>query len=85
VVGRHLPTDAEPTPTVYRMKVWANDAVRAKSKFWYAPHARTLQLQGSSSMQASWDQRRRIGRTASQARLCCTLCRAGTSSVSCAV
>jgi large subunit ribosomal protein L18Ae len=34
VVGRHLPTEAEPTPTVYRMKVWAMDAVRAKSKFW---------------------------------------------------
>lgn len=34
VVGRHLPTEAEPTPTVYRMKVWAEDAVRAKSKFW---------------------------------------------------
>lgn len=34
VVGRHLPTEAEPNPTVYRMKVWAPDAVRAKSKFW---------------------------------------------------
>jgi large subunit ribosomal protein L18Ae len=34
VVGRHLPTEAEPAPTVYRMKVWAMDAVRAKSKFW---------------------------------------------------
>jgi hypothetical protein len=34
VVGRHNPTDAEPNPTVYRMKVWASDAVRAKSKFW---------------------------------------------------
>jgi large subunit ribosomal protein L18Ae len=35
VVGRHLPTDADPSPTLYRMKVWAKDAVRAKSKFWY--------------------------------------------------
>jgi len=35
VVGRHLPTEADPNPTVYRMKVWAPDAVRAKSKFWY--------------------------------------------------
>ncbi|KAJ9511951.1 hypothetical protein QJQ45_004460 [Haematococcus lacustris] len=34
VTGRHLPTENEPTPTVYRMKVWASDAVRAKSKFW---------------------------------------------------
>ncbi|GAX73600.1 hypothetical protein CEUSTIGMA_g1051.t1 [Chlamydomonas eustigma] len=35
VVGRHLPTEAEPNPTVYRMKVWAEDTVKAKSKFWY--------------------------------------------------
>uniref|UniRef100_A0A7S0YJ75 60S ribosomal protein L18a n=1 Tax=Polytomella parva TaxID=51329 RepID=A0A7S0YJ75_9CHLO len=35
VVGRHLPTEQEPTPTVYRMKVWAEDSVKAKSKFWY--------------------------------------------------
>lgn len=34
VVGRHLPTEHEPTPTVYRMKVWAEDDVKAKSKFW---------------------------------------------------
>lgn len=34
VVGRHLPTAQEPNPTVYRMKVWAPDAVCAKSKFW---------------------------------------------------
>jgi hypothetical protein len=34
VVGRHLPTEADPSPTLYRMKVWAKDAVRAKSKFW---------------------------------------------------
>lgn len=35
MVGRHLPTAAEPNPTVFRMKVWAPDAVCAKSKFWY--------------------------------------------------
>ena len=34
VVGRHLPTEIEANPTVYRMKVWAEDEVRAKSKFW---------------------------------------------------
>ncbi len=34
VVGRHNPTEAMPEPTVYRMKVWAPDSVRAKSKFW---------------------------------------------------
>ena len=34
VVGRHLPTERTPVPTVYRMKVWAEDSVKAKSKFW---------------------------------------------------
>ena len=34
VVGRHLPTAQDANPTVYRMKVWAPDAVCAKSKFW---------------------------------------------------
>ncbi|CAG9464132.1 unnamed protein product [Pedinophyceae sp. YPF-701] len=35
IVGRHVPTEKEPNPTIYRMKVWATDAVRARSKFWY--------------------------------------------------
>ncbi|KAL3139206.1 60S ribosomal protein L18-A [Trebouxia sp. C0010 RCD-2024] len=35
VVGRHLPTPNDETPQIYRMKLWATDAVRAKSKFWY--------------------------------------------------
>jgi len=35
VVGRHLPTEADASPKVYRMKLWATDSVRAKSKFWY--------------------------------------------------
>ncbi|KAK9808494.1 hypothetical protein WJX73_000888 [Symbiochloris irregularis] len=35
VAGRHLPTEKEPEPTIYRMKLWATDPVRAKSKFWY--------------------------------------------------
>lgn len=34
VVGRHLPSEREPEPTIFRMKLWATDAVRAKSKFW---------------------------------------------------
>jgi hypothetical protein len=34
VVGRHVPTDKEPEPNIYRMKLWATDPVRAKSKFW---------------------------------------------------
>ena len=28
VVGRHLPTEADPEPTLYRMKLWATDEVR---------------------------------------------------------
>ena len=35
VVGRHLPTEKDANPTLYRMKLWATDPVRAKSKFWW--------------------------------------------------
>ncbi|KAG6480944.1 hypothetical protein ZIOFF_057535 [Zingiber officinale] len=35
VVGRALPTEGEPHPKIYRMKLWATNDVRAKSKFWY--------------------------------------------------
>lgn len=35
VVGRHLPTDADPEPPLFRMKLWATDDARARSKFWY--------------------------------------------------
>ena len=34
-MGRHTPTEAEPSPKLYRMKMWSTDAVRARSKFWY--------------------------------------------------
>ena len=34
VCGRHLPSEKEPEPTVFRMKLWAPDPVKAKSKFW---------------------------------------------------
>ena len=34
VVGRHLPTEAKPEPEVFRMKLWALDDVKARSKFW---------------------------------------------------
>ena len=37
VVGRLLPTEKAPEPTVYRMKIWAQDAVRARSRFWCVP------------------------------------------------
>ncbi|KAL1560428.1 60S ribosomal protein L18A [Salvia divinorum] len=35
VVGRALPTETEEHPKIYRMKLWATNEVRAKSKFWY--------------------------------------------------
>jgi len=35
VVGRLLPTDANPTPKLYRMRVFAPNEVVAKSRFWY--------------------------------------------------
>lgn len=35
VVGRHLPTEAEPTPKLYRMRIFALNEVVAKSRFWY--------------------------------------------------
>ncbi len=38
VVGRHLPTANDENPQIYRMKLWATDAVRAKSKFWCVLH-----------------------------------------------
>ena len=41
VVGRLLPTEAQPDPTVFRMKIWAQDEVRARSRFWCAAHGCT--------------------------------------------
>ena len=35
VVGRALPTESDEHPKIYRMKLWATNEVRAKSKFWY--------------------------------------------------
>lgn len=35
VIGRHLPTEANPTPKLYRMRVFAPNTVVAKSRFWY--------------------------------------------------
>ena len=34
MVGRGLPTEADEHPKIYRMKLWATNEVRAKSKFW---------------------------------------------------
>ena len=35
IVGRGLPSEAEPNPQVYRMRLFARDQVLARSKFWY--------------------------------------------------
>merc|ERR1719201_795567 len=35
IVGRALATEGSPDPTLYRMRVFARDAVLARSKFWY--------------------------------------------------
>lgn len=35
VIGRHLPTADEPTPKLYRMRIFAPNEVVAKSRFWY--------------------------------------------------
>ncbi|KAJ2911879.1 hypothetical protein MD484_g8532, partial [Candolleomyces efflorescens] len=35
VIGRHLPTEHEPTPKIYRMRIFAPNEVVAKSRFWY--------------------------------------------------
>jgi hypothetical protein len=35
VIGRHLPSDANPTPKLYRMRIFAPNDVIAKSRFWY--------------------------------------------------
>ncbi|CAM9382100.1 unnamed protein product [Laminaria digitata] len=38
VVGRKAPTDKEPNPAVYRMKVFAPNEVTGASQFWYLMH-----------------------------------------------
>ncbi|MCJ1245974.1 60S ribosomal protein L20 [Trapelia coarctata] len=35
VIGRHLPTRTNPTPKLYRMRIFATNTVVAKSRFWY--------------------------------------------------
>lgn len=38
VIGRKAPTEKEPNPPVYRMKVFAPNEVNGASKFWYLMH-----------------------------------------------
>lgn len=34
-MGRAVPTERVPEPKVFRMKIWATNVVRARSKFWF--------------------------------------------------
>lgn len=38
VVGRKAPTEADPSPAIYRMRIFAPNEVVAKSRFWYFLH-----------------------------------------------
>lgn len=42
VVGRALPSESDEHPKIYRMKLWATNEVRAKSKFWYVGYGNDL-------------------------------------------
>ena len=35
VIGRHVPSDANPVPKLFRMRIFAPNEVVAKSRFWY--------------------------------------------------
>jgi large subunit ribosomal protein L18Ae len=35
VVGRGHPSNENPNPKIFKMRIFADDQVRAKSKFWY--------------------------------------------------
>lgn len=35
VIGRHVPTEDNLTPKIWKMRVFARDTVQAKTKFWY--------------------------------------------------
>ena len=35
VVGHHLPTETDPVPKIYRMRMFAPNEVVAKYHFWY--------------------------------------------------
>lgn len=35
VAGRKFPSETDPNPVIYRMRLFATDEIRAKSRFWY--------------------------------------------------
>lgn len=38
IVGRKAPTETEPSPQIFRMRIFAPNEVVAKSRFWYFLH-----------------------------------------------
>ena len=38
VVGRKIPTETDPSPQIYRRRLFAKNEVQAKSRFWYFLH-----------------------------------------------
>ena len=38
IVGRRVPTEADPSPQLYRMRIFAPNEVVAKSRFWWVQH-----------------------------------------------
>merc|ERR1712230_94329 len=35
VIGRHVPTERDPTPKAYRIKLFTKNETQARSRFWY--------------------------------------------------
>eukprot|EP01115_Flamella_aegyptia_P002533 TRINITY_DN136622_c0_g1_i1.p1 TRINITY_DN136622_c0_g1~~TRINITY_DN136622_c0_g1_i1.p1 ORF type:complete len:189 (-),score=27.06 TRINITY_DN136622_c0_g1_i1:75-614(-) len=35
IVGRKMPSELQPEPPIFRMRIFAKDSVKAKSRFWY--------------------------------------------------
>merc|ERR1711990_961568 len=35
VIGRHVPTERDPKPKAYRMKLFTKNETKARSRFWY--------------------------------------------------
>lgn len=35
VIGRKLPSESEPKPPLYKMRIFSPDQIVAKSRFWY--------------------------------------------------
>merc|ERR1712028_240096 len=35
VIGRHVPTERDPKPKAYRMKLFTKNETQARSRFWY--------------------------------------------------